>query len=144
MTKIASLFICLSLLISCSKEDNTFREEIVGFLSAREFKYTDTLGIWLVIQDPGSSEKPTESSIVSIEYTGQYLDNGIFDASGTVPFELKLSSAIPGLKNGLKLLGKNARALIIVPPDQAYGNNPPWGVRKNAVLIYNIHLLGFR
>lgn len=144
MKKITSLVFSLVLLLSCSKEDQTFREEILNYLSAKEYNYVDTLGIWLVVQDPGNFEKPAESSIVTLEYTGQYLDNEIFDSSGSVPSEIKLSSAIPGLKNGLQLLGKNARAIIIIPPGLGYGNNPPWGVRKNSVLVYNVHLLNFR
>jgi FKBP-type peptidyl-prolyl cis-trans isomerase FkpA len=144
MKKIVYLTFCLLLWVSCSKEENTFRDEILRYLTDRQYEYTDTLGIWMVVQDSGSIEKPIESSLVSLEYKGQYLDNEVFDATGAFPSEIKLSSAIPGLKNGIKLLGKNARALIIIPPDQAYGNNPPWGVRKNAVLVYDIHLVDFR
>lgn len=142
--KIISLLLILMLALSCSKDETQFRDEIINYLVRKEYNYKDTLGIWLAVQDSGTFERPVETSTVSIEYSGQYLDDTIFDTSGTVPSELKLSSAIPGLRNGIKLLGKNARAIIIIPPDQAYGNNPPWGVRKDAVLLYNIHLIDFR
>jgi FKBP-type peptidyl-prolyl cis-trans isomerase FkpA len=142
--KIISLLLILMLALSCSKDETQYRDEIVNYLVRKEYNYKDTLGIWLAVQDPGTFERPVETSTVSIEYSAQYLDDTIFDTSGTVPSELKLSSAVPGLRNGIKLLGKNARAIIIIPPDQAYGNNPPWGVRKDAVLLYNIHLIDFR
>jgi FKBP-type peptidyl-prolyl cis-trans isomerase FkpA len=138
------LLLVVMLALSCSKDETQYRDEIINYLVRKEYNYRDTLGIWIAVQDPGTFEKPSESSTVTIEYSAQYLDDTIFDTSGTVPSELKLSSAVPGLRNGIKLLGKNARAIIIIPPDQAYGNNPPWGVRKNAILIYNIHLLDFR
>jgi FKBP-type peptidyl-prolyl cis-trans isomerase FkpA len=142
--QLMSLLLIVMLALSCGKDEAQYRDEIVNYLVRKEYNYKDTLGIWLAVQDPGTFERPSESSTVTIEYSAQYLDDTIFDTSGTVPSELKLSSAVPGLRNGMKLLGKNARAIIIVPPDQAYGNNPPWGVRKNAVLLYNIHLLDFR
>ena len=142
--QLMSLLLIVMLALSCGKDEAQYRDEIVNYLVRKEYNYKDTLGIWLAVQDPGTFERPVETSTVSIEYSAQYLDDTIFDTSGTVPSELKLSSAVPGLRNGMKLLGKNARAIIIVPPDQAYGNNPPWGVRKNAVLLYNIHLLDFR
>ena len=141
--KILSLLLAVMLALSCSKDETQYRDDIINYLVRKEYNYKDTLGIWLAVQDPGTFEKPSEASTVTIKYSAQYLDDTIFDTSGTVPSELKLSSTIPGLRNGIKLLGKNARAIIIIPPDQAYGNNPPWGVRKNTVLIYNIHLIDF-
>jgi FKBP-type peptidyl-prolyl cis-trans isomerase FkpA len=50
---------------------------------------------------------------------------------------------INGLNIGLRYYGKGGKGTIFIPSSKGFGNNPPRGIRKNAVLIYRIHVLDF-
>ena len=142
-----TLGFCILLFIgglSCTDNTNEDRITILNYLDSNGLVGIDTSGVFVVIQVPGSVEKPAETSSLRIKYTGYYIDGVVFDQStGSDPVLLKLSSAVKGLRIGLRKFGKNSKGTILIPSDQGYANNPPFGIRHNAILIYDVEVLDF-
>ncbi len=144
--KFTSVLLILGLLIigSCSDSNELEQVDIQNYLNNLGRMAIDTAGVYVVIDQPGSDTRPAESSIVEMTYTARYLDDTIFDQSPPdQTIKIKLSTAISGLKIGVSQFGKDGKGIIIIPSALGYGNNPPFGVRKDAVLIYNVHVVSF-
>jgi len=111
--------------------------------------FTDS-GLFVVIDDAGSSEMPTISSIVDVCYEGYLTDGQIFDttySNGTCT-EVRsfgLNQVIEGWSEGLQLFGREGKGKLVIPSNLAYGNNPPPGsiIPENAILVFDIHLVDF-
>jgi FKBP-type peptidyl-prolyl cis-trans isomerase len=84
---------------------------------------------------------------VSVLYTGQLLDGSVFDASakhGNEPFSFVLGEGkvIPGWDQGIALMHKGEKGVLLIPsalgygPDGAGSDIPP-----NAVLRFEVELL---
>ena len=66
----------------------------------------------------------------------------VFDETkDTTAIDLKVNTAIAGLRGGLTIFGKNGSGKIYVPSTLGYGDSPPFGVRKNAILVYDVKIL---
>jgi FKBP-type peptidyl-prolyl cis-trans isomerase FkpA len=138
------LFLALFIIAACSDSTESEKADIQNYLNNLGWVATDTAGVYVVVENPGSADRPTESSIVEMAYTARYLDDTVFDQSPPEQtIKIKLSTAINGLKFGLSRFGKEGKGTIIVPSALGYGNNPPFGVRKDAVLIYTVHVINF-
>lgn len=137
-------FIAVIFLTSCSGSNSGDADEIREYVKKNNIPVLDTLGIFIYISDEGNLERPKAESTVELSYTGRYLDDVIFDkvAEGR-EIKMKLATAIPGLRKGLSLFGKNGIGTIFIPSDEAYGSNPPFGIRENAILIYDIKINNF-
>ena len=138
------LFILLLSFASCSGTSNDDADQIREYLQVNNIPAKDTLGIFVYISEPGSLDKPNSLSTIELSYTGRYIDGVIFDkvAEGN-EIKMKLSAAIPGLQNGLRLFGKKGNGTIFIPSNEAYGSSPPFGIRENAILIYDIYVTNF-
>ncbi|MGB4959981.1 MAG: FKBP-type peptidyl-prolyl cis-trans isomerase [Saprospiraceae bacterium] len=133
----------MATLMACY-DDSGEREEILTYLNNNSLKYTDTLGIFVVITLPGDTMRPIETSTISMSYKGKYLDGIEFDRTPeNQKSKIKLSDANPGLQSGLSLFGKNGQGTILVPSGLGYGSNPPFGIRKNAILVYDVVVFDF-
>lgn len=119
-------------------------EEIQSYLLNNNLSAEDTSGVYVAILLEGTKEKPVESSIIEMSYTGKYLDNTVFDKSpANDPIKVKLSALIDGLRYGISKFGKGGKGIILIPSALGYGNNPPYGIRKNAILIYEVNVINF-
>ena len=108
---------------------------------------TTKSGLKYFILEKGDGEKPKKGDMVSVHYTGLFLDGTKFDSSvdrGT-PFEFHLGAGrvIKGWDEGVALLNIGDKAKFIIPPDLAYGSRGAGGViPPNATLIFEVELLG--
>ncbi len=142
MKKVGYFILFLSLgFLACQKSELSGKEEIRSFLAVNGINAIDTLGIFIHIDKLGSDLLIQESSIVVMDYDATYLDGVVFDRSENNPTEVSVINLIKGLQNGLSLLGKGASASIYVPFELGFGKNPPFGVRHNANLVYNVYIL---
>ncbi|MBF9238876.1 FKBP-type peptidyl-prolyl cis-trans isomerase [Hymenobacter sp. BT683] len=96
--------------------------------------------------------KPTVGSLVSVLYTGRFLDaNGtVFDASsqnGNTPLSFRIggNSVIKGFEEAITLMHKGDKAEVFIPSSQAYG---PAGagtsIAPNTVLRFELELVDVR
>lgn len=104
----------------------------------------------LVVKEitPGTGKAVGPNSLVTVQYTGVAWSSGqVFDsswASGEVQFPI--TGVITGWQQGLQGVKEGARVLLIIPPDQAYGANPPPGsgiaVDDTLVFVVDVEKVG--
>lgn len=86
-------------------------------------------GLSYIILNEGTGEKVKAGDNVSLHYTGKLMDGKIFDSSvgrgAPMDFIFKQQGMIPGFEEGVSMLGKGGKAIIIIPYFSAYG---PMGI----------------
>jgi FKBP-type peptidyl-prolyl cis-trans isomerase FkpA len=103
----------------------------------------------LYVQDlsPGSGATATAGSNVSVNYTG-WLTNGTeFDSSrGGSPFTFTLGvrQVIDGWDEGVAGMRTGGRRRLVIPSDLAYGASGYLDIPPNAVLVFEVELMGVR
>lgn len=144
------MFAIVILLASCSEDSNEIAEradrEIREYLALRnlEAERTDD-GLFYIIHEPGSEEKPTLNSELTVHYQGKFINGRIFDSSyGRQPATFMMTGVIQGWQKGIPLIGKGGRVTLLVPPQLGYGDTPPPGIPANSVLIFDVELIDFK
>ena len=100
-------------------------------------------GMYIKIEEEGSSEKPTVSNKVTIQYKGYLLDHTIFDQTEGDTRTFPLSGLIAGWQIGIPHIGKGGKCKLIIPPHIGYGANPMGDIPANSILIFDIELEDF-
>lgn len=113
-----------------------------------EAKKTGT-GLRYVIVKQGEGDLAKPGDLVSVLYRGSLLDGKIFDEAQdpAMPFTFRLgrNQVIQGWDQGLQLLKKGGKMLLIVPSELAYGsrgNGPE--IPRNAALMFEIDLVDLK
>lgn len=133
---------------SCTKVDNTEETlKIGGYIDANNLNpIISPNGVYIALLEEGSSEKPSteNASTIIMKFDGKYLDNEVFDKTPEGDSTIvNLNTLIPGLKEGLTYFGRGSKGTIIIPSSLGFGSRPPRGMRKNAVLVFEVHLFDF-
>jgi FKBP-type peptidyl-prolyl cis-trans isomerase FkpA len=129
---------------SCSKEDQQEIDQqlIEDFILEHDLDADSTSsGLYYVIDEPGSSEHPTLSDVVTVSYVGFLLNGDIFDSQPNAVFPL--TGVIAGWQEGIPLFGKGGKGLLIIPSHLAYGDRQLSGIPANSVLAFEINLVDF-
>lgn len=106
----------------------------------------------LVIEDlePGDGAEITAAepgTIVTVQYVGVSLASGEeFDSSwdnGNGPVQFDITQVIPGWSEGLVGMKEGGRRLLVIPPDQGYGDEPPEGspISAGDTLVFVVDLI---
>lgn len=102
----------------------------------------------LVIQDikPGTGAEAQDGATVTVHYVGVSWSTGEqFDASWDrgEPATFPLSNVIQGWQEGIPGMTEGGRRRLIVPPDLAYGAQPPpgSGIAPNETLVFVVDLV---
>ena len=89
----------------------------------------DANGIYYQEITPGTGAQLMPGMIVSLRYTGMFLDGTIFDANTLVPgqdpmtFRLGLDPMIPGFTNSVLKMKDKGKSVFILPPKQGYDDS---------------------
>ena len=120
-------------------------------------------GLIYTISQKGTGVKPADGTQVNIRYAGYFEDGTLFDSNfeevakaygkydasraaqgGYAPFPFeagKKDGMIPGFLEGLSQLSFGDKALVILPPELAYGASGAGGViPPNATLVFEIEM----
>ncbi|HEX3840336.1 MAG TPA: FKBP-type peptidyl-prolyl cis-trans isomerase [Acidimicrobiales bacterium] len=96
----------------------------------------------------GTGPAVTAQDTVTVQYVGVAWSNGKqFDASWNdgsgQPVQFPLSGVIPGWTQGMVGMQVGGRRELVIPPNLAYGANPPQGsgIATNDTLIFIIDLV---
>ncbi len=102
-------------------------------------------GVQYKILRAGIGKKPTEASQVRCRYKGTLIDGSSIDKSDEKkPSTLHVAGFVQGLKEAVKLMPTGSKWEIVIPPQLAYGARGYHGVGPNAVLIYEMEILGIK
>jgi FKBP-type peptidyl-prolyl cis-trans isomerase len=101
----------------------------------------------LLTEDVVTGEGPTatQADTVDVRYTGTlWTDGSVFDSSwsrGDAPIQFPLDGVVPGFSQGIEGMAPGGRRVIVMPPDLAYGDNPPPGLPAGATLVFVVDLV---
>lgn len=135
------------LLVSCSNDDSptdfteSNEQEILEYISAQGLNAQKSAsGLYYVINDPGSANRPTSSSNVTVAYKGYFTDGSVFDESNSDGISFNLNQVILGWTEGITYFGESGNGVLLIPSRLAYGNSGRSGIPGGAVLIFDITL----
>lgn len=114
-------------------------------------------GVLVKIDNPGDTNiKPKPESYITVRYTGKFIDGSIFDSSDRNPetgapvqftansepaaFPFPLNGLIQGWIEAFQMLGKGAKATLVIPSDQAYGDQPG-RLPPGSTLVFDVELV---
>jgi len=147
---ILSLICVIMTVISC--KDNSAEEvaaeneqTILDYLSDNNLSAEKTpSGLYYIINNPGSNERPTLSSTVEVIYKGYFVDGEEFDAtaSGTTSV-FPLTNVIAGWREGIPLFGKGGTGVLLIPSSLGYGTSGSGSIAPNEVILFDINLIDF-
>ncbi len=142
MLRILRITLFMFVLFSCGKEDNGDTAIIEKYLLENNISYINQSGVYVHVESLGSDIYPEDNSIIALSYTATYLNGEVFDKSPENTFvKINLKNTIEGLSSGLKLLSKDSKGSIYIPASLGFGANPPFGVDKNAILVYHVNII---
>lgn len=89
-------------------------------------------------QDNPKNEKAKEEDTVEIFYQGKLIDGKVFDESKKNPVKFPLSGVIPGMKEGLQLVGEGDSITLYIPDHLAYGEYELPAIPAGSALIFEV------
>ena len=106
---------------------------------------TTASGLQIIDTDVGDGDAAQPGEKVCVHYTGYLEDGTVFDSSVArgQPIEFPLTGVIQGWQEGIPGMQIDGKRRLIIPPELAYGANPPGGsgIPSNATLIFDVELL---
>ncbi|MCS6904158.1 MAG: FKBP-type peptidyl-prolyl cis-trans isomerase [Bacteroidia bacterium] len=106
---------------------------------------TTASGLKYVIIEEGKGAPVKQGETVNVHYHGMLPDGKVFDSSferdQPFPLQVGVGQVIKGWDEGLQLLRRGSKAVLIIPPDLGYGaRGIPDVIPENATLIFHIHI----
>jgi peptidylprolyl isomerase len=107
---------------------------------------TTASGLQYIEVKAGDGPAPQAGDLVSVHYTGSLEDGTVFDSSRErgepIQFALGTGMVIPGWDEGIGMMQEGGQAMLIIPPDLAYGEFGSGDViPPNATLIFEVELV---
>jgi peptidylprolyl isomerase len=104
-------------------------------------------GVTLQILKAGTStEHPSMSSRVTLNYSGWTMDGKLFESTmmSGHPAAVLVGTALPGWREALLRMVTGEKARVWIPAALAYGNHPVERMAPAGDLVYDIELLDFK
>jgi len=100
-------------------------------------------GVQVEVLYQGEGQLPSTDDWVEVHYTARHADGRIFDDSrrGGEPMLAPLEKTIAGWRDVLRHLPVGSRAVVVVPPDMAYGHVGSGPVGPQETLIFELEFL---
>ncbi|HMI02458.1 MAG TPA: FKBP-type peptidyl-prolyl cis-trans isomerase [Pedobacter sp.] len=155
-------------LASVAKLKDAEAGKIKKFVADNDLKPKVTAsGLQYVITNPGSAERPLPTDTIMLNYTGKLLTKkadgkeSIFDSSVEKtakdagihnpmaqygPRAFTLGAAIPGFNEGIQLVGKGGKILLIIPSKLGYGEGgqPQAKITPYSPLAFEIEVVDYK
>lgn len=105
---------------------------------------TTASGLQYKVINAGSGNSPQATDQVKVNYRGTLLDGTEFDSSykRNEPATFGVSQVIKGWTEALLLMKPGAKWQLTIPAELAYGPNGRPGIPPNALLKFDVELLG--
>lgn len=103
-------------------------------------------GLLLKAISPGTGPVPQVNDEVRFHYRGTLIDGTEFDRSKPEqPMTYSLKGSFQCWDEGLARMRAGGKAVLICPPELAFGNNPaPPGVSPGATVVFEVELIGVK
>lgn len=98
-------------------------------------------GLRYTIHDRGKGRRPTGADEVYVKYKGYYVDGTIFDHRVDSPAMFHLRTLIPGMAEGLAMLGIGGKATLYIPSKIAYGEGGTGKIPPHKMLIFEVEVV---
>jgi FKBP-type peptidyl-prolyl cis-trans isomerase FkpA len=150
MKQILFFLLALVFLFTGCKKSQTQNQSQLDQLAIQSYISSHNLnaiaesnGLYYVSDSAGSGGSPTANSTVTVYYKG-YLTNGVvFDQTSGTPFTSSLSQVIQGWQEGIPLMQKGGKGILLIPSALAYGSRSIGSIPPNSVLIFDVTLVNF-
>lgn len=92
----------------------------------------------------GSAPRPVPTDVVTIHYTGRFIDGRVFDSSKDrgEPATFPLPRLIKGWQEGVPMMRVGETWEFVIPGDIAYGSRYRDPIPPNSTLLFEIELIG--
>lgn len=118
------------------------RKKILDYIKTNKLNaHEHESGVFYVIQSTGTGPFPTQTSSVSVTYTGKLLNGKVFDSGIAQVFNLQ--QTILGFRYGIPMFNKGSKGKLLIPSGLGYGPYGTFSIPPNAVLIFDIELIDF-
>ena len=102
---------------------------------------TTASGLRYTIQSRGKGRKPTAADEVYVKYKGYFVDGTVFDHKVDSPAIFHLRNLIPGMAEGLAMLGVGGKATLYIPSKIAYGEGGTGKIPPHKMLIFEVEVV---
>lgn len=145
------------LFVSCGGDEETDPEEVAmndelllqAYFTSNNINPQKTAsGLYYVIDEPGTSDRPTRSSQVTVNYRGYFLNDEEFDSSFSrgEPSTFSLRGVIPGWTEGIPLFGIGGKGSLYIPSRLGYGPDGSASgiIQGDTPIAFDIELISFQ
>ena len=100
-------------------------------------------GLQYKILKDSNGPRPSATDMVTIRFYGALIDSTMFQSTpADHPLQVYVEDVISGLSEALQLMRVGATWMVYIPPELAYGNEPPSGlIPPNSTLVCRVDLL---
>lgn len=102
-------------------------------------------GLYYIETKEGKGDKPANGQNVWVHYTGKLLNGTVFDSSiergEPIPVQLGVGQVIKGWDEGIALMKKGGRAVLLIPSYLAYGEGSVGTIPPNSPLLFEVELV---
>ena len=142
------LLLCIVLFTSCLNIDDD-DSNITPQTEADITKYIEDnglnaqrsdSGLYYVINNEGTGDRPTSSSNVTVAYKGYFLNGSVFDQS-TNGISFNLNQVIKGWTEGITYFKEGGDGVLLIPSNLGYGSNGSGSIPGGSVLIFDVRLI---
>ena len=92
----------------------------------------------------GKGEKPSENSMVKVNYRGTLIDGTEFDSSfkRNEPAKFRVNQVIKGWTEALQLMPVGSKWKLYIPQELAYGEREAGQIKPFSTLVFEVELVG--
>ncbi len=117
-----------------------------------ENKYPDAQpvasGLYYIESKEGKGSTPLSGQTVTVNYKGMFLDGSVFDSSfdrnEPIEFVLGQGQVIKGWDEGIGMMRKGGKAVLVIPSDIAYGPQGRASIPPYSSLVFEVELLDIK
>ena len=111
--------------------------------------YPDALpiasGLYYIETKEGTGNTPEAGQKVKVHYKGMFMDGNVFDSSfdrgDPIEFPLGQGQVIRGWDEGIGMMRKGGKAVLVIPSNIAYGPNGRGSIPPYSTLVFEVELI---
>lgn len=117
------------------------KQEILNYIADNNLDAQSTdSGLYYVIDEQGTGDKPTGTSNVTVTYKGYFSDGEVFDQS-TTNVTFSLDNVIEGWTEGIQMFNEGGSGKLLIPSSLGYGRYDIGSIPGGSVLIFDVDLI---